>query len=469
MGEQRHDDTLQFGTSGLRGPAVALTDEIVARYAAVFVRSFPHDEALLIGRDQRASSPRIMHAVVVGAAAGGARAIDCGVLPTPALALAAIERGTLAVMVTGSHIPGDRNGLKFYRADGEITKDDEAFLVSGVATVDMGEAGDPIIDASDVSAAYVARYRDFWEPDALCGLRIGVWEHSSAARDVLPELLGALGATVVALGRSDDFVAVDTEAIDPAMRKQFATWVTEHALDGLVSTDGDADRPLIVDGGGSVVPGDIIGPVAARALGANRVVTTVSANTIVERVGSFESVVRCKIGSPFIIAAMVASTSEDGAKTIGYEPNGGLILGFEARRGSKRLAPLMTRDAMSPIIAVLAAARDSSLRGLVDALPNRRTATGRLTDVPREVSLALTCALITGDRKILPDGLAEMRSIDTTDGARVTFDDDVIITVRPSGNAPELRCYVEAESDERAREILAMMLTKLRAGLDAFQ
>ncbi|MEK6216416.1 MAG: phosphomannomutase, partial [Boseongicola sp.] len=413
-----------------------MTDEIVARYAAVFVRVFPHNGTLLIGRDLRASSPRIAHSVASGAAVSGARAIDCGVLPTPALALAAMERGTLAVMVTGSHIPGDRNGLKFYRADGEITKEDEALLVSGVATADMGGAVDPIVDPVDVSAAYVARYRDFWEANALSGLRIGVWEHSSAARAILPELLGALGAEVVALGRSDDFIAVDTEAIDPAMRKQLATWVSEHALDALVSTDGDADRPLIVDGGGSVVPGDIIGPIAARALGASRVVTTVSAHTIVERMEAFEVVERCKIGSPFVIAGMVDLGGEEGAKTIGYEPNGGLILGFEPRRGSKRLAPLMTRDAVLPIIAVLAATRPSSLRGLVDALPNRRTATDRLTDIPREASLALTRALIAGDRIILPDDLTEMRSIDTTDGARVAFDDDVIVTVRPSGNAP---------------------------------
>jgi phosphomannomutase len=469
MSKKRQDDALQFGTSGLRGPAEAFTDQVVALYVAVFESLFQHNGTLLIGRDLRASSPRIAHAVATGAAANGARAIDCGVLPTPALALAAMERGTLAVMVTGSHIPGDRNGLKFYRANGEITKDDEANIASVVAASDPVETVKPIIESADIAAAYASRYRDFWAADALGGLRIGVWEHSSAAREILPKLLEELGAEVAALGRSDGFVAVDTEAIDPGMRKQLAGWVADHALDALVSTDGDADRPLIVDGDGISVPGDIIGPIAARALGANRIVTTVSANTNVERMGSFERVVRCKIGSPFVIAAMADFAREDGAKTIGYEPNGGLILGFEARLGSKRLAPLMTRDAMLPIITVLAAARPSSLRGLVDRLPNRRTATDRLTDVPRGASLALTSALIAGDSEFLPDGLGEVRSMDTTDGARMTFEGDVIVTVRPSGNAPELRCYVEAESDERAREILAVMLSKLHAALDAFR
>tara|TARA_B110000908_G_C10080263_1_gene369255 strand:+ start:225 stop:437 length:213 start_codon:yes stop_codon:yes gene_type:complete len=57
--------------------------------------------------------------------AAGLAVTDCGDLPTPALALAAIGARAAAVMVTGSHVPADRNGLKFYTPDGEITKIDE--------------------------------------------------------------------------------------------------------------------------------------------------------------------------------------------------------------------------------------------------------------------------------------------------------------------------------------------------------
>ena len=463
MGEQRLDDTPQFGTSGLRGLARELTDDLVARYASVFISLFPHNGTLLIGQDLRASSQRIAAAVARGAAESGTHAIDCGVLPTPALALAAIERGTLAIIVTGSHIPADRNGLKFFRAGGEITKEDEAALSAAVTHAEFIASADPKIEPGDALAAYVLRYTGFWAADALKGMRVGVWQHSSAAREVLPELLAAFGAEVVTLGRSDEFIAVDTEAIGSDIREMLAAWVTERGLAALVSTDGDADRPLVVDGGGRVVPGDIIGPIAARALGANRIVTTVSANTLVERMGSFEKVVRCKIGSPFVIAAMEVSQRENGVKIIGYEPNGGVILGYEALRSGRPLAPLMTRDAALPIIAVLEAARESSVRRLVNDLPARRTATDRLSDVSRGASLALTDALIAADRAVLPGGLGGILSVDTTDGARVTFESDVIVTVRPSGNAPELRCYVEAESDESARAILEATLAKLRA------
>ncbi|TIW84509.1 MAG: phosphomannomutase, partial [Mesorhizobium sp.] len=55
--------------------------------------------------------------------------LDCGHLPTPALALEAARIRRPAIMVTGSHIPDDRNGLKFYRAEGEIDKADEAGII----------------------------------------------------------------------------------------------------------------------------------------------------------------------------------------------------------------------------------------------------------------------------------------------------------------------------------------------------
>ncbi len=465
MGEQRLEETPQFGTSGLRGLSEALTDQLIAQYVSVFTSLFSHKGTMLIGSDLRASSPRISRAVASGAAAKGVGVIDCGVLPTPALALAAMDRSTLAIMVTGSHIPADRNGLKFFTADGEITKTDEARLAAAVAEAASTSAVDPMIDPGDALAAYASRYTDFWDANALRGLRIGVWEHSSAAREVLPEILEALGAENVALGRTEKFVPIDTEAIDPEMRKRFAGWVTEHGLDALVSTDGDADRPLIVDGDGRVVPGDISGPIAARELGANRIVTTVTANTLVERMGSFDAVERCRIGSPFVIEAMGPPGLESGAKTIGYEPNGGLILGFEVRRDFRRLVPLMTRDAVLPIVAVLAAAQEGSLRALVDDLPNRRTATGRLTDVPREDTLQLIENVIAGDLGVLPDRLGRLEKTDTTDGTRMTFSTGVIVTLRPSGNAPELRCYVEADDDFVAETTLENLIAKINRAL----
>ena len=75
------------------------------------------------------------------AKAEGVAVENCGALPTPALALRSLTLGIPAIMVTGSHIPADRNGLKFYRAEGEIDKADEAGIVA--AWVDPPGAGQP--------------------------------------------------------------------------------------------------------------------------------------------------------------------------------------------------------------------------------------------------------------------------------------------------------------------------------------
>lgn len=450
----------EFGTSGLRGPADALTDELVGRYTAAFISLFPNDGTIWIGQDRRESSPRIAKAVASAAAASGLVVIDAGVLPTPALALTAMGRGTISIMVTGSHIPADRNGLKFYRADGEIDKSDEMRLKEAVAHLTAPAGGALATAKGDAAQAYIDRYRGFFGKRALKGTRVGVWQHSSAASEVLPALLDGLGAEAVPLEPSQSFVPVDTEAVDPAILGAFPEWTQTHMLDAVVSTDGDADRPLLADGSGRLVPGDLLGAVAAHALGATHVVTTVSANTAVDRMGVFEQVVRTRIGSPFVIEAMAALS---GKKVIGYEPNGGLLLGFDLEAGTRHLSKLMTRDCALPIIMTLmAGAKVGGISKLIEGLPRRRTATGRLQNVPTEVSKRIVADLLDGDYSVFPEGLGEPVSVDTTDGARFTFEGDIILTVRPSGNAPEIRAYVEVANAKAANQFLDTILTKLK-------
>ena len=122
----------------------------------------------------------------------------------------------------------------------------------------------------DLIAAYKARYRDFFGAGALAGLTVGVYQHSSVARDVIVEMLETLGARTVPLGRATSFIPVDTEALreeDEALARQ---WAAEQTLDAIVSTDGDADRPLISDARGAFLRGDLIGAITAKSLGSGR-------------------------------------------------------------------------------------------------------------------------------------------------------------------------------------------------------
>ena len=59
------------------------------------------------------------------------------------------------------------------------------------------------------------RYLNFFAHDALHGVRVGVYQHSAVGRDVLVKIFSHLGAEVTPLGRSENFIPVDTEAIRP--------------------------------------------------------------------------------------------------------------------------------------------------------------------------------------------------------------------------------------------------------------
>ncbi|NNE80080.1 MAG: phosphomannomutase [Silicimonas sp.] len=455
----------KFGTSGLRGLAVELTDDLCATYAAAFASQHANNGSLYVGQDKRESSARIAAAVARGAASQGLSIVDCGILPTPAMAGAALRAKTISIMVTGSHIPADRNGLKFYTAEGEFTKADEALLAMAMAGFETPRHVAPSVTTTNEPLEdYLARYTAGFAPDALQGQRVGVWLHSSAAGEVLPGILRALGAEVVSLGEVSGFVPVDTEAVDVETRDTLAAWVREFSLDALVSTDGDADRPLVVDDKGQVVPGDILGPITARWCRADEVVTTVSANTLVEGAKAFQRVSRTKIGSPYVIAEMEARMAAGSIRVAGYEPNGGFLLGWDVSRNGREIGALMTRDAVLPILATLAAAveADMSVSGLVAALPTRRTATDRLENIPQEISLRLVNGILAGETSLFPTGLGQVVEIDRTDGVRLRFDSGRILHVRPSGNAPELRCYVEAESDAAAADLLQLALSNLR-------
>lgn len=461
-----------FGTSGVRATVEALTDEVCFAYAAAFLGVLarrggggPVPE-VAIGHDLRPSSPRITAACLAACAAAGTRAVYCGALPTPALANFALRRGVPAIVVTGSHIPFDRNGIKFYTSEGEILKDDETAIAD--ATVDlpadafdargMLRAPAPLPPADPAAMAlYRERYVRLFPPGLLRGRRVGVYEHSSVARDVLSDVLRQLGADVVSLGRTDTFVPVDTEAVGEADQRQGRAWAAEHRLDAIVSTDGDADRPLLADETGTWLRGDLVGMLCARYVGAHVVVTPVSSNTAVERWGVFPRVVRTRIGSPYVIAAMVEAARQGDGPVAGYEANGGFLLGSDVTRASGPLASLPTRDALLPILSLLALAAEKGapLSSLSQGLPARFTASDRLQNFATERSRQLLAELASGPEALAAffAELGAVKDVNLVDGLRVTLASGDVVHLRPSGNAPELRCYGEADTPERAAQL----------------
>lgn len=461
----------KFGTSGLRGLVAELTPDLVAAYAEAFLAACPTGTGLFVGQDLRPSSPRIAGDVIEAALRSGVDAHDCGVVSTPALALAALSAGGAAIMVTGSHIPADRNGLKFYLPTGEIAKREEAAIA---AAFEAGlrpppSASGRLVASPGAASAYVGRYVRAFGPGALAGLRLGIYQHSSVARDSMADVCAALGAATVPLARSDRFVPVDTEAVDQETRERLAAWCANERLDAILSTDGDADRPMLADASGRVVPGDVLGVLTARALGATVVCTPVSSNSMVGMIPDFAAVHLTRIGSPFVIAEMDAVLAADpSARVAGFEANGGFLLGFRAQTPAGDLAPLMTRDAFLPMLAPLAAARAAgrSLAERVDDLPARFTAADRLAGIEPAAALALLDRLADRDVRaafLAPSG--HEVALDRTDGMRMRLADGAVVHLRPSGNAPEFRVYTEADSPRAAADLLAAFLDRVRAAL----
>lgn len=460
---------ISFGTSGARGLVVDFTDEVVASFTQSFLRVMQREfsvKRLAIGIDNRPSSP-VMAAACAGAAEALGVAVDYyGVLPTPALAYQAMQDGVPAIMVTGSHIPFDRNGLKFYRPTGEITKADELAIVDTRENLTTFDAKLPEINPAG-AANYIQRYCAVFTPGIMRGLHIGLYEHSSAGRDLYADLFRSLGAEVTSLERTDTFVPIDTEAVADADVEKGRRWSQQYGFDAIFSTDGDGDRPLIADENGNWLRGDIVGLLCARQLGINALAVPVSCNSAIEQCGAFAEVVRTRIGSPYVIAALEELASSH-ATIAGFEANGGFLLGSDVQLNGKWLKALPTRDALLPGIALIAAAASHSLSAQVASLPARFTASDRIQNVPTATSKTLI-AEASGDQsallKLLGISDKTVSAVNTTDGLRIRFDDGEIIHLRPSGNAPELRCYAEANDQTRAAALVKQVLAKLQANL----
>jgi len=459
---------VKFGTSGARGLAVEMTDRVCYTYAMGFLQYLEetgelkkNGEPVAIAGDLRPSTGRIMGAVAKAASDMGYLPVNCGRIPSPAVALYGLENSCPAIMVTGSHIPADRNGIKFNKCSGEILKYDEERIREQVVEVDESIFGDEAFslpeEVIDARISYVSRYTKAFPEDCLAGRKIGIYEHSAVGRDVLVEIFSGLGADVTPLGFSDTFVPVDTEAIREEDVKLAREWSEQNGFDAIISTDGDSDRPLISDENGAWLRGDVFCILAARYLGADSVSTPVSCNTALEKCEWFKDVRRTMIGSPFVVASMIEASFAGCKGVVGYEANGGFLTNSAFDIAGKTLRALPTRDAVLPVLSVilLSIKERKPISGLLAELPQRFTASDRIQDFPTEESRRILEQFkeISAIEEVFGDVFGKVDSVDQTDGLRVTFESSEVLHMRPSGNAPEFRCYNEAASEDRVQEM----------------
>jgi phosphomannomutase len=520
---------LAFGTSGLRGLVRDITSLEAYINTTAFLRfclergDVHPRESVCVAGDLRPSTTslvpeadgrgEILQAVARAISDAGLEVEHLGHIPSPALMLYAGRRHRASVMVTGSHIPFDRNGIKFNKVGGEVLKADETPILEHVRRFraeaytrpfdqtifdERGMLKPELRSALPAPVAagheeYLHRYLDAFPPEFLAGRRILVWQHSAVGRDIMVEILSALGAEVIPAGRSEAFVAVDTEAVSQStleLVQGLVHSVGGGRIDAAVSTDGDSDRPLVMGverGKLAFYPGDLLGLVTADFLGARHVAVPISVNDAVDAHLGIRDVrvVKTRIGSPHVITAM---------REVGWEANGGFLTAHRLRvPGGGALVPLPTRDAMLPILAALCASlgRGQSLGELFARLPLRFSSSTVLRHFPPERSAAVMrifapppgieeASFSGGSSRAAPDaerqaldlvrttlesffvpgdGFGSVAWVNWLDGVRVCFSGGDIVHIRPSGNAPELRVYAVADTPERARRI-----TELGAG-----
>jgi phosphomannomutase len=520
------ESQVSFGTSGARGLVSKMTDEICYSYTTAFIMHLKQsnqlgkNKTIAIAGDLRPSTKQIMNACAKAILDMGLEVINCGYIASPAIALYGINHKIATIMVTGSHIPDDRNGIKFNTPRGEILKQDEVQIKeqliphlnglfsqngnfktnkplkvnpsSSEHTLLNTPLSEHVADNSNITSKYIFlpeinkqakkeyinRFISLFSNQALAGLNIGVYQHSGVARDDIVTIVKALGANVTALLRTDVFMPVDTEAIREEDCKLAKQWSNDQHFDAIITTDGDADRPLISDENGNWLRGDMIGILCAQFLGIKHIVTPISSNSAVEKSQLFDSVSRTQIGSPYVIAGMNKLVEDGHCKIAGYEANGGFLMADDINLEGKKLTALPTRDAVIVLLSLLLLSKQKNctISQLSKDLPRRFTYSDRIKNIPTEVSQKIINAYLKqslgkdqqGKEKIEKDfngafsTPSSVVEIDNTDGLRIYFKNQNIIHFRPSGNAPEFRCYTEANEIKIAQSINNYCLQKIK-------
>src|ERR1700722_19195098 len=178
-----------FGTDGVRGiVGEFLTVELVERLgrAATF---WMDGGAAFIGRDTRGSGPELEAAFARGVISAGGSAVLGGILPSPAIALQALDLG---IVISASHNPPEYNGVKFYDSLGRKLSDESEEQIEALLDAAPTGGRGQIKDASGAAESYLEYVIAKFGSD-LSGLRIVVDCANGAYSGLAPQAFERLG------------------------------------------------------------------------------------------------------------------------------------------------------------------------------------------------------------------------------------------------------------------------------------
>lgn len=427
-----------FGTSGIRGDAEKLFSNQfcfdIGRTFAIFLDKYCAKGNIAIGMDPRESSQRIKEGIASGILYEGRKVFDECLAPSPAMNYILIADSNIAgsIMITGSHIRKDFNGVKFFAFLKEILKEHEREIeqiyeeIKNKAT--FGYNGRMITEnrANELYQKMLLELTDLYPK-----WKIVLDLCNGSQSEIMPTLFEKLDLDVTIINNdpiSEKFIARDTEVKDAV--NDLGKKVKEINADLGIAYDGDGDRVVFVDEDGRFITGDYSGTLIAKYGDTAIVVTPVNTSQVIDKIG--KPVIRTKVGSPYVVKAM-----ENYGASFGFEANGGGI--------SKEV--MLSRDAGSTTIKILniLSRNHMTLKELVNTLPQFFIYRTKI-DCPMNIYGSILEKVRT---KFESSGLI----VEEIDGLKIWKDDNIWALFRPSSNAPEFRVFAEATTEKEAKRL----------------
>lgn len=284
---QNGSDIRGVALEGIQDEPVTLTNQAVydlARGFARFLRNKTGKQQLTIalGHDSRLSADVLCHSIMDGLLFEGVHILDCGLASTPSLFMSTVFdsiHADGAIMVTASHLPWNRNGMKFFDCDGGLNKSDIATIIDYAEKLDAKSISGGMQEKSNLMEIYATHLRtiiqkgvhaeDYEHP--LKGLHIVVDAGNGAGGFYVTEVLAPLGADI----SGSQFLEPDghfpNHIPNPEDTKAMASIcqaVKENKADLGIIFDTDVDRSSAVDHEGNPISRNAI--VALAAILANQ-------------------------------------------------------------------------------------------------------------------------------------------------------------------------------------------------------
>jgi phosphomannomutase len=264
---QNGSDIRGISMEGVAGENVNLDRERIEQLGKAFYhwlrKKHSNDINIAVGRDSRISGPKLLGGFSRGVSSQGGNVIDCGLASTPAMFMTTIStvlNAQAGVMLTASHLPYNRNGLKFFTAEGGLNKSDISEILALAAENKFSNAtvlGD--LSETDFISEYAATIvevirkgvdHDTNYNTPLEGLKIIVDAGNGAGGFFADKILVPLGADVSGSQFLDPDGMFPNHIPNPENEEamdSICNAVKTHKADLGIIFDTDVDRAAVVD------------------------------------------------------------------------------------------------------------------------------------------------------------------------------------------------------------------------------